>query len=528
MSRKYIIYSLLAIVFALAYLGGYIVAPGQALAATRSSATRSSNSRDQAAAATVVDDTVFTDIANHWAESSVTRLYSLDLVEGYPDQTYKPDTLLNKLETVVLILRAGGFSAEAAKLQSQLDKQAPKDGQSSSGRTSTDRSSSRSSATTAPAPAATVQIEDRKTPLVPWGQAFIDLAFEKGFLQVNNPATYDYSAPASRMEVAELLARAMYLLPPDYNSGSVQENLTFSANMATSDFSDLGGLSATERTVIAAITNAGVMSGYPDGTFRPYNNLTRAEVASILSRLVDQNWVKVSADRRLLGWISRIAINKNTYELTLTNLTGDKVVKVSPKVKCFRNGVSENLVQAKNYRCEVVLNAKKEAGWVQIIEPKSVGSGSNMRASVKMVMLGEENYILVSDMNVVDQKLPLAWDAVITGSKSSKGFSTLKAGDFVDLHLENGEVKSAEPLVTKKKSGKVDHIQGTRLYLVASANAWPAWFNYYDRARIVDKDGIYMEDVRDGDSIEVTYIDPNPNEIDDEIVVEIKVNRKTK
>ena len=523
MDKKSVICFVFLIVFSLVYLGVWVVAPDQALAATRSPATRSTSTRDQTNQATVADDTVFTDIANHWSESSITRLYSLDLVEGYPDQTYKPDLLVNKLETVVLILRSGGFTAEATKLQSQLDKQAAKNNQNSSGRTSSGRGSSRSEATAASAP---VQIEDRETPLVPWGQAFIDLAYEKGFLQFDNPETYDYNGPATRMEVAGLLARAMYLLPPDYNAESNQENLTYSAVMAMNDFSDLGALSATERTVVAAINNAGVMSGYPDGTFRPNAYLTRAEAASILSRLVDQNWVRVSAERRLLGWISRIALNKNTYEITLTNLTGERVIKVSTKAKCFRDGVSENLLQAKNYRCEVVLNAKKEAGWVQIIEPKTVGNRSAMRASVKVVMLGEENYILVSDMTVIDQKLPLAWDAVVTGGKSAKGFSSLKAGDFVDLQLENGEVKTAEPLVTKKKSGKVDRIQGSRLYLVASANAWPAWFNYYDRARIVDRDGVYMEDVRVGDSIEVTYIDPNPNEIDDEIVVEIKVNRK--
>jgi len=38
----------------------------------------------------------------------------------------------------------------------------------------------------------------------------------------------------------------------------------------------------------------GVLEGYPDGTFRPDNNITRAELATIVSRFVDQSWARGS------------------------------------------------------------------------------------------------------------------------------------------------------------------------------------------------------------------------------------------
>ncbi|MFA4884863.1 MAG: hypothetical protein WC601_03655 [Desulfotomaculaceae bacterium] len=43
----------------------------------------------------------------------------------------------------------------------------------------------------------------------------------------------------------------------------------------------------------------------------------------------------------------------------------------------------------------------------------------------------------------------------------------------------------------------------------------PGWFNYYDRAR----------DVQVGETVQITYLDPFPEEIDDEIPLEIKVTK---
>ncbi|MCL2766277.1 MAG: S-layer homology domain-containing protein, partial [Peptococcaceae bacterium] len=481
MIRKSLLAIILTVCVSITCLSGYIAALEQAQAAPRQpTASRAPASRNPADTQPKVDDTVvFSDMANHWAESSATRLFTLELVEGYPDKTYKPDQLVNKLESVVMILRSGGFTAEAEKLAAQLEKQSNQTQQNNQSNQRSGNNNSRNSGrnnTTAPATQAPVQVvvEDRKTPLVPWGQAYVDLAIDKGFLQLSNPTVYDHAGPASRLEVAELLARAMYLLPPDYHAGSTQENLTFNPGMATDEFADLDMLSMTERTVVAAVTNAGVMTGYPDGSFRPYDFLTRAEAATVLSRLVDMDWVKVSAERRLEGWISRLAINKDIYELTLTNLTGERKIKVSPKVKCYRNETLENIVQAKNYRCEVVLDAKKEAGWIRIIEPKSVGTRNNLRCSVKMVILGEENFLLVSDMYVTEHKIPIAWDAVIAGGKSTRSFSTLKMGDFADVQLENGEVKLVTLLEVKKKSGTVDRIQNSRLYLRGATTSHPS------------------------------------------------------
>ena len=51
----------------------------------------------------------------------------------------------------------------------------------------------------------------------------------------------------------------------------------------TNDFSDVAGDRWSNRA-ISTLTNAGIISGYPDGTFRPGQTITRAEFAAIAAQ----------------------------------------------------------------------------------------------------------------------------------------------------------------------------------------------------------------------------------------------------
>ncbi|RCJ28887.1 hypothetical protein A6770_00320 [Nostoc minutum NIES-26] len=66
-------------------------------------------------------------------------------------------------------------------------------------------------------------------------------------------------------------------------SGS-QENIVFpkSAVVAQSKFTDIGG--NWSRSCITELASQGIISGYPDGTFRPNASVTRAEFAAIISK----------------------------------------------------------------------------------------------------------------------------------------------------------------------------------------------------------------------------------------------------
>ena len=48
----------------------------------------------------------------------------------------------------------------------------------------------------------------------------------------------------------------------------------------------------TNRTnyekAVDALSDAGIINGYPDGTFRPHDNLTRAQAAKIIYELISR------------------------------------------------------------------------------------------------------------------------------------------------------------------------------------------------------------------------------------------------
>ncbi|NLI13505.1 MAG: S-layer homology domain-containing protein [Peptococcaceae bacterium] len=443
----------------------------------------------------------FSDLEGHWARSHITRLAALDAVKGNPDHTFKPDQQISRLETVVLLMRSGGFTAEAEQLARI-------------------RTSS-----TAGAKAA-----QNTTPVVPWGQQYLNLAVHKGFLQLDNPSEFDFDAPATRLEVARLLAHALYLLPPSTAGAGTGENENSSsiAGFALDKtFTDEYLVQPGDRTCLRALAAAGIMSGYPDGAFRPLNYLTRAEMTVILSQLVDRGWIKIADGRRLTGLISKINISKSARELELITPEGLQKCKVAQGVYCYGSGEEADFEQAVDWRAEVILNSSKQVLWVNLLQRKETAPAvEKIRGSVKSVALGRENLLVLSDSNCENRILFLDWDAVVYKKDALQSFAALKPGTFLDVEINCDKIKKANVLEVKTVSGQIEKLDSKRLFLKGGlSGSKPGWFNYYDRARVVDKEGDRRGDVQVGETVQITYLDPFPKEIDDEIPLEIKVTK---
>ena len=80
-------------------------------------------------------------------------------------------------------------------------------------------------------------------------------------------------------------------------------------------YDDTGDLSAAEMAAVDKLSSLGIMEGYPDGTFRPQEPVSRAELAKIvcvnagLSELTEGNssFSDVSVAAWYYGWVSRAA-----------------------------------------------------------------------------------------------------------------------------------------------------------------------------------------------------------------------------
>ena len=106
----------------------------------------------------------------------------------------------------------------------------------------------------------------------PWYSMYVSYATKQGIIEDDD--FEDYSAPATRAQVAHIFAHA---LP----SGVLKEVY------ARARFSDVNSRTPF-RSDINELYKAGVIGGYEDGTFRPENTITRAEVCVMISNILSQ------------------------------------------------------------------------------------------------------------------------------------------------------------------------------------------------------------------------------------------------
>ncbi|MDO9592860.1 MAG: S-layer homology domain-containing protein, partial [Erysipelotrichaceae bacterium] len=97
-----------------------------------------------------------------------------------------------------------------------------------------------------------------------WAEAHIDYLFTQGLINGYPDGTFRPNNTISRAEVAAILANELSL------------------PLQNSSFPDVPG-THWATGYIGAVVNASIMSGYPDGTFKPNTPMTRAEIASVLA-----------------------------------------------------------------------------------------------------------------------------------------------------------------------------------------------------------------------------------------------------
>lgn len=99
-----------------------------------------------------------------------------------------------------------------------------------------------------------------------WANPFIRWAYKNGFTAGTSETTYSPNAPITRQQLALMLYR---LAGSPGDAGSL---------CACSDSEEVG---RNYRQAVAWVIRTGIMTGYEDGTFRPADSVTRAQMAAI-------------------------------------------------------------------------------------------------------------------------------------------------------------------------------------------------------------------------------------------------------
>lgn len=169
----------------------------------------------------------------HWASKDINSLVSKGLLSGYPDGTFEPAGNITVREFMTILSRYIAAYPNKGK------------------------------------PVA----EDRTTPVSSGTWGYIESKSVLDRLSDRNLSKFsstNLDRLITREEVAFLIDNTLELGIP-YRSDAINRpmDITFS----------------TYSSEIEKLIDLGFISGYPDGSFKPYNNITRAEVAALFARI---------------------------------------------------------------------------------------------------------------------------------------------------------------------------------------------------------------------------------------------------
>jgi len=224
------------------------------------------------AALTAADAPAFTDIAGHWAEATIEKYKDAGIVNGYPDGTFKPDNTVSRAELAKIITLAFGLTEKSEITYNDLDTSAwyyPY-------------------LETAVAYIPVYSPPDLVDTVRPYAKN--DASGRKGFLP---------HEPTLRVHAAETLS----LLKMRHTDTTVEfpDNWTLLEEVnemfedgwydiyikfRPSDPEPGNQVRLFRYSWLANKLN--IMNGFPDGNFYPYGCLTRAEVLTVIDRILSE------------------------------------------------------------------------------------------------------------------------------------------------------------------------------------------------------------------------------------------------
>ncbi|CEO31206.1 N-acetylmuramoyl-L-alanine amidase [Paraclostridium sordellii] len=168
--------------------------------------------------------TTFNDIDGHWAKNAIIDFATKGYINGYGDGTFKPDNSITRAEFVKILNKAFGYTNVGKENFSDVN---PSD----------------------------------------WYYNDICIGVNAGYINGYEDNTFKPDKQITREEASKIIATAL--------------NLKGDGNL---NFKDSSEISNWAKPYVDALSDNNIINGYEDNTFRPHNNMTRAENVTILSR----------------------------------------------------------------------------------------------------------------------------------------------------------------------------------------------------------------------------------------------------
>ena len=164
------------------------------------------------------------DIEGHWAQNTIKQMVDKGIIKGYPDGSFGPNNNITRAEFTSLLVRAFNLESGPGKIFNDTDSH--------------------------------------------WAKETIKTANYHGLVDGYSDTLFGPDDPITREQIAVMVVNAIKTEQPDESK----------------PFIDSAQISAWAKESVAKATTAGLITGYPDGAFKPKDNATRAEAAVVLDR----------------------------------------------------------------------------------------------------------------------------------------------------------------------------------------------------------------------------------------------------
>lgn len=170
----------------------------------------------------------FGDIQGSWAKESILTVYKDGYMKGTSSAAFSPDSSFTRAQAAVVLVRLMGLSPQEDKTYAFDDTQGH------------------------------------------WAEAYIQTARKHGLISGTGSNLFAPDRPVTREEAAVMLERLLNGAA-DKNQGKFND-VTQAANPWSYE-------------AIAVLSGHGIITGYPDNSFRPDKQLSRAEMSAIIARI---------------------------------------------------------------------------------------------------------------------------------------------------------------------------------------------------------------------------------------------------
>lgn len=354
-----------------------------------------------------------TDIQGHWAQNTINKWVDKGDISGYPDGTFRPNNMITRAEFVVLVNNAMGYTKSGYAYFSDV-------------------------------------------PSHYWGKNAIQTGVAAGYISGDGNGIFRPNDPVTRQEAAAMISRILDL--------KQNESRAYR-------YTDSYAISNWAKGVVGAVSEAGIMAGYPDGSFGPNRVLTRAEAVLALDKTVNYKPGDKEEDKEetqkedMLLTQSKLEDTTITGDLTISDRLGTKTITledVTVKGKLIVDGGSEVILKDCDIK-EMVMDQKdttvKASGKTTVEKTTFKKIGKLTGGDYTDVIVDKElSGSITIDAKVRNLTLDAETDLKLGSDARIKNMEITKNADKATIDFSKGKVEdmTVKDKVTIKGSGDID------------------------------------------------------------------------